>query len=649
MFLKKSLLITLVLFFMNSQAQEFKLGKVTIAELQEKEHPKDPSAPAAILFKKGKADFEYENGFSLLTEVKVKIKIYKKEGFDWANATVPYSELYETVRFSDVVTYNLVDGKIEKTKLKSEGEFDEKTNKYWSRKKITMPNVKEGSVIEYSYTINNRGIGGLRDWNFQSRIPVNYSEYKTYIPEYFVFNQTQKGFIFPKITQDGQTRTIFINNNKIDYSEKQTTYVAENLPAMKDEQFVNNIENYMSSISQELIMTNFPYQPLKSFSTNWEAVVNQIYKYDEFGPELNKTGYFDDEIKTLIANLSTDEEKTIAIFNFVKSNVKWNEIYGYTCYNGVRRAFKEHVGNVADINLMLTAMLRYAGISANPVLVSTRSNGIALFPNRNAFNYVIAAIEINNDLVLLDATEKYALPNILPLRDLNWFGRLIRKDGTSAEVDLMPKKLTKETSNLSFVLKSDGTIDGKIRRQYTDYSALTFRKKNMTTSEETYLEGLEAQNNNIEISDYSRNSEADLTNPIVENYSFKDTKSVEIINNKIFIAPLVFLSSKENPFKQEIREYPVDFGFPLETKYNISIEIPDGYTVESMPKPINIVTGEDVGSFKYSIGNTGNHIQVAITTDINSAIVSADFYDVLKGFFQQIVDKETEKIVLKKI
>ena len=59
----------------------------------------------------------------------------------------------------------------------------------------------------------------------------------------------------------------------------------------------------------------------------------------------------------------------------------------------MRKAYKDKTGNVAEINLMLTAMLRYAGINANPVLVSTRSNGIALFPNRTAFNYVIAAVE----------------------------------------------------------------------------------------------------------------------------------------------------------------------------------------------------------------------------------------------------------------
>jgi basic membrane lipoprotein Med (substrate-binding protein (PBP1-ABC) superfamily) len=68
-----------------------------------------------------------------------------------------------------------------------------------------------------------------------------------------------------------------------------------------------------------------------------------------------------------------------------------------------------------------------------------------------------------------------------------------------------------------------------------------------------------------------------------------------------------------------------------------------------MPSEINIATGENIGAFKYIIVNTGSLIQVMITLDRNVAIVSADYYDLLKAFYQQMIDKQNEKIVLKKI
>lgn len=670
MLFKKLILILFLIIFSNSNAQKFDLGKVSLAELQEKEHPKDPSAVAAILFKKGNVTFEYDQnaGFFTVTEVKTRIKIYKKEGYEWANQEINYyadSNINEKVSISDAITYNVVDGKIEKTKLKSDGEFVEKINKYWSRKKITMPNVKEGSVLEFRYTIRSPRYGSLSDWSFQTSIPVNYSEYDTYIPEYFTYNSNQKGFFSPKVIVEKKTNSIMLTSkereisrgvshstystDKIDYIETHTAYLAENLPAIKEEAFVNNMDNYTSSVSHELSMTKFPNATLEYYSTDWESVTKTIYEYSDFGPELNKTGYFEDDISKLIAGINTPIEQIATIFNYVKTSVKWNDYTGYSCNDGVKTAYKNKTGNVAEINLMLTAMLRFAGLNANPVLVSTRSNGIAHFPSRNAFNYVIAAVETPEGLILLDATEIYSVPNVLPLRDLNWFGRLIRKDGTSSQVDLMPKTLSKEMVNMNIDLKTDGSVDGKTRIQLTNHQALEFRKSILVLDKDNYIEKLETSNNNIEISDYSRENDLDLSKPIVEKYSFKDNKSVEIINNKIYISPMLFLGAKENPFKQEVREYPIDFGYPTEEKFNINIKIPEGYVVESMPKGVSLTTGENIGLFKYIIANPEGSVQIVITTDINSAIVSADFYEVLKDFFQQMIDKQNEKIVLKKI
>ncbi|HWS60843.1 MAG TPA: transglutaminase domain-containing protein [Flavobacterium sp.] len=667
-------LLAIILFFAffhsNGNAQSFELGKVSIAELEEKEHSKDSSAAAAILFKKANVTFEYDqnSGFFVVTEVKTRIKIYKKEGYEWANQVVNYyvdSDSKENVSFSDVVTFNLVNGKIEKTKIKSDGEFVEKINKYWSRKKITMPNVKEGSVLEYRYTIRSPRYSSLSDWYFQSSIPVNYSEYNTYIPEYFTYNSNIKGFFSPKTIVEKKSNSIVLmskereqsrgvthatfSSDKIDYLETHTKYLSENLPAIKEEAFVNNIDNYTSSISHELSMTKFPNTPLKYYSTDWKAVVKTIYNYDDFGPELDKTGYFDDDITKILNGLDAQNQRIEAIFNYVKSNVKWNNFTGYSCNDGVRTAYKNKTGNTAEINLMLTAMLRFAGLNANPVLISTRDNGIAFFPSRAAFNAVIAAVETPEGLILLDATEKYSQPNILPLRDLNWIGRLIRKDGTSTDVDLMPNTLSKEAINMNVILNNDGSTDGKIKRQLLDHDALSFRKEHLIKTNDAYLEELENDNHNIEISDYTRENDLDLSKPIVETYSFKDTKDFEIINDKIYISPLLFLASKENPFKQEEREYPVDFGYPMLNKCSISINIPEGYVVESMPASINISTGDGIGSYKFMIANSNNLIQLASTATISTAIVTPDSYPVLKGFFQQMIDKQNEKIVLKKI
>ncbi|TDO94256.1 DUF3857 domain-containing protein [Flavobacterium sp. 245] len=667
----KILSLSIVLLVVSkTTAQEFKLGKVSVAELEQKVHPKDSTAPAAILYKKGKTKIEFdqsEGDFVTLTDVEVRLKVYKKEGYEWANHEVWYyktSGLTEKVSFSDAYTYNLVNGKIEKTKLKSEGTFDEVLNKFRAQKKITMPNVKEGSVIEFKYTIKSPSDRLIREWNFQETIPVNYSEFVTCIPEYYVFNSRQKGYFFPKMTVDKGPRSIVITSkersegyvakttfstDKIDYTETRTTYIAHDFPAMKEESFVNNMDNYVSSIQHELSMTKFPNSQMKMYSTDWESVVKTIYNYESFGPELNKTGYYEDDLKVLLAGKNTPEEKIWTILNHVKANVKWNGYTGYDCDNGVKKAYKEKTGNIGDINLMLTSMLRYAGLTANPVLLSTRENGIALFPNRTAFDYVVAAVETPQGNLLLDASNKFSTPNILPFRTINWTGRLIRKDGTSEEIELTPRKVSNDIVFLSYSIDPDGKVSGKTRRQYTDHMAMITRERIDGVKQEDYLEKLENKSKKIEISDYSRTNEKEILLPAIETYAFTGNDLCEIIGGKIYINPMLFFANDKNPFKQEVREYPVDFGFPQMDKYNITIQIPEGFIVETLPAPAIINMEDNAGSFKFNVAANGNSLQVNIANQINEAIFSAEKYEMLKEYYKGMIAKETEKIVLKRI
>nr|WP_315198332.1 transglutaminase [uncultured Flavobacterium sp.] len=666
-------LFFIVLFCSNVNAQEFKLGKVSIAELEQKVHPKDSSAVAAILFKKGQTSFKFfENeGFVVVTEVAMRIKIYKKDGYDWANKAVQFvsggSNIKEKVFFSDAATYNLVGGKIEKTKLNSEGEFVENVNKYWSKKKIALPNVKEGSVLEFKYIISTNNIGVLREFDFQTSIPIDYVEYKTYVPEYFVYNTKLKGFISPKTVVENSRQSFTINSkeriggsmgsttrtsfsqDKIEYIETKTSYTINNMPAIKEEAFVNNIDNYAMSLAQELSMTQYPNSPIEPYSTDWNSVTKTIYEYDGFNSELNKTGYFENDLKAIIAGVTSQDEIIASVFNYVKSTVKWNEDYGYSCDKGVKSAYKDKTGNVAEINLMLTAMLRFSGLTANPVLVSTRSNGISLFPSRSAFNYVIAAVETPTGLILLDATNKYSTPNVLPFRDLNWLGRLIRKDGTSEEVDLMPKKASGDNVMMMYAIDATGKISGKLRRQRTDHNAMGFRLRIENIKEEDYLEKLENENGKIEISDYLRTNEKDIKLPIIENCSFTGTNLCEIIGEKMYINPLLFFTKEHNPFKQEKREYPIDYGFPFLDKYTVNINIPDGYVVETLPKSSQLDMEDNIGSFKFISSASGNNVQLSISHQINTPIVSSEYYPMLKDYYQAMIAKETEKIVLKKV
>jgi len=655
-----------------SFSQKYELGEVTIDELKQKVCPSDTSTAAVYLFNIGKShfDYDYDEGFQVVTEISTKIKIYKKEGYDYANYAVAYyvgGNGNEKVSFSKAITYNLVNGKIEKTKLSGDSTFDEKVNSDYKRKKITMPNVKEGSIIEYKIEIKSPYIWNFPEWEFQKRIPVNYSAYTTSIPEYYIYNVHLKGFLSPSTVKEEKYRKIQYTyktnampggnnshgservNSELNFNEKSAKYTLVNVPALIEEQYTNNIDNYRSTLIHELSGKRLPNQPDENFTTNWENVTQKIYVSQNFGDELKKTGYFEKDIDALISGVTSQQERIGIIFNYVKSTMNWNESSRYFCTDGVKKAYQDKKGNSAEINLMLTAMLRYAGIEANPVLVSTRSNGISIFPSQSAFNYVISGVELTNQVVLLDATSKFSLPDILPLRALNWTGRIIRKNGSSAAIDLMPKSNSKEVITIMGSINSEGIVAGKIRDQYFDYNAFLFRVRNSNIAKESYVEKIEKAHQGLEIGDYEVQNVSDLSKPIIENYAFTANNSVEIIGDKMYFSPFLFLATTENPFKQETRQFPIDFVYPTQEKYNISITIPDGYAVETLPQSKALSMPDDLSSLKYNISSNGNQVQIMYTLDSNQAIISNEYYETLKNFYKEIVNKQTEKIVLKKV
>lgn len=163
------------------------------------------------------------------------------------------------------------------------------------------------------------------------------------------------------------------------------------------------------------------------------------------------------------------------------------------------------------------------------------------------------------------------------------------------------------------------------------------------------MEEYEKEHPGIEISNFQLVNKNNVNESLKKVYNYTDKGSSEIISNKIYLRPFLNFGFKENPFKLENRDYPVDFVSPFLENYTINYEIPEGYEVESLPKQLNMKMPENLGSFSYLIGQNGNGLQIVCNFSMNSSFISAEMYPELKEFFNQAILKMNEKIVLKKI
>jgi len=650
-------------------AQELKFGKVSKKELQEKFYPNDTSADAAVLYKKRRTYYNYNsnNGWSLITEVQERIKLYNKDGFDHATRKIPiYHQSGKDESLSiKAYTYSLEGGKVKKTKLSKDNIFSEEISEHWSSKNFTMPDLKEGSIVEWKYTITSPYFSNINDVICQYGIPLKYMDAKIQIPEFFTFKYLPSRYYPIKVKESsvqksysqisshremrGYTTSTKTDIDNVKIKENIYELKLENVPALVDEPYVNNLSNYQARVDFEIAAYTPTYGTPEYFNTTWNDVTKTIYKNPNFGTQLDRKSYFKDELAQIITDSKTPPDRISSIFSFVKNKMTWNEENSkYVRSGGIKKAYKTGVGNSAEINLALVAMLREAGIKANPVLISTRSNGISLFPTTEGFNSVIAGIESSTGVMLLDATEKYSLPNVLPLRDLNWEGRLVREDGSSVAVNLYPEKFNSENIKINVKLEPEGNINGFMSKSYQYLNALNYRKDYNNVSEDDLISKIETENNGMEIEKIRINNKKDLSKPLVEISQFDLDHQTDVIGNKIYLSPLLFLSLKENPFKLEERTFPIDYGSKWKKNVFINIQIPEGYIVESKPDDILLTMPNSLGAFVMKVKTEGNTIQVIAQTVINSPIIGANYYKELKKLYQQAIEKQNEKIVLSK-
>ncbi len=651
------------------QAQNFKFGKVSKEELQQKEHPVDPSANAAVLYRETKSEFQYtaSSGWYLVTDYFERVKIYNKEGFDWANITVDlYKSGYEEDKLQGLrgYTYYLDEnGKMEKVKLRNDGIFEQETTKYLSQTKIAMPDVREGCVVEYKYTINSPFIFNIDAFRLQEKIPVDKATVMFKTPEYFHYKTHQRGWIpIDMKTEDHERSMTFSythrDNARLTEMRSQTELVqvkftettynidVEKVPSLKEEAFAGNINNYTGAMQFEMSFTEFPGSSIKTYATTWADVSRSIYKTDLFGGELDKRNFFEKDVDRLLEGVTKPEEKLVRIFFFVMNKMTWNGYTGYFTNEGVKNAYKKEVGNVADINLMLISMLRYANLQASPVLVSTKSHGFPLFPTRTGFNYVIAAVELPSGSILLDATNKNANIGVLRSEVINGEGRILVAEDYSDWISLRSRIPAIKSSMVSATINEDMSLSGKVQNRFSGNYAHQYRSQFRGLESDAQRKTIEKSVSGTDISNVDFENINAIYEPLAMAYDFEAAGAVEEVGGKLFFSPLSFLAKKENPLKAETREYPVDFEFPIKDRYIVTIDLPEGYKVESMPEGVVYNLEGNLGSYRYAINEMGQKLQLSVEWAINESFIAAHEYANLKKFFELCVSKEKEKVVL---
>ena len=653
----------------SAQFSNPKFGKIDPSELSRKSYDKDTTADALMLFDCGSSNFI----LSPLQEFKFEftrhfcIKIFKKSAFKYADFSF---RLYnsgtrkEEITGLKAVTYNLIDGKLVKTKLDDDNIYEEKSTNYNIRK-FAFPQVKEGSVIELEYTIASDFLYNLRGWSFQYSIPALWSQYICEIPEYFNYRQSAKGYLVFDISTHDLTETRFsfmdggYSNGASRTASKQVTvpvntirhvYLIKNVPAFQSEPNIDCDDNYIQSLEFELTSTKFPNQPIKEYSQSWESVNDQMKDDPDFGKLIKSDNFISDTVQAICKGKTDPLEKAKAIYSYMQKNMKWNGSYKLWATKGLKKPYADHTGSSAEINLLLTTMLHSAGLTADPVMFSTRDNGTALsvIPTITKFNSVLTRLVIDGKPYLLDAISEYCPFGYLPPNDINGQGRVVNATGGDW-ANLETKLKYSEIKNYVLNILPEGTLKGYIKESLDGYAAINYRDdlKDEKTVDD-FFRKMQENTKGLTINGYAITDRDDISKPIGDSLSVELTESSQSLGDKIVIRPLLLETLEKNRYTLEDRKYPVNYNFPISETYMFDYTIPDGYQVESLPKSATLKMADNSIAVYYDVKTSGNKISIVYKRNVNKILFLPEEYKQLKDLYDQIVKKHAESIILKK-
>jgi hypothetical protein len=371
---------------------------------------------------------------------------------------------------------------------------------------------------------------------------------------------------------------------------------------------------------------------------------------ENFGVLLKTTGFLKDTVEAVCKNRTSEIDKAVSIYNWVQNRMKWNGNYSLWALKGLRKPFSDRIGSSSEINLLLTAMLQTAGINANPVLFSTRGNGVAItfYPTITKFNSVLTKVDIGGKTYLLDAISKYCPFGILPANDINGQGRIINAVAGNW-VNLDATGIYTEDRNYNLKISPEGKLTGTIKGSYDGYAGIYYR--NAMSSEKTsddYIRKMQENQKGLTITSYSISERYNNYKPLTDSLVVEVTDHTEMIGDKILFNPLLYERIVSNRYTLENRQYPVNYNYPIAEVYTFNYTLPAGYQVESLPKSATLTLPDNSISVIYNVQNTGNTIKVEYRRIINKILFLPDEYNNLKGLYDDLVKKHAEQVILKK-
>lgn len=622
---------------------------VTPEELKMTGEPKAPGAPAIILYRqidRDDSDPRTPHEYNY-----VRTKIFTEDGRKYADVEIPFFKENEsivgirarTVRpDGSIVNF---DGKIyDKEIVKARGV------KYLA-KTFTLSDVQPGSIIEYHYMIDF-----AENYVFDSHWTLS-EELFTKLGKYTLKPYSQ--FALQWSWPNGLPESTEPPTELKDARGNSIRMEAKDIPAFQ-------VEDDMPPENAMKYMVDFTY-----FNGDLEKDPEKFWKkrgkklYDQAEGFLGKRKAMEEALGQMVSTSDSAETKLQKIYARVQQLRNTSYELQKTeqeqkrekekDISNVEDVWKRGHGNGVQITWLFLALSRAAGFEAYPVWVSSRTTNFfqPKLMRASDLNSNVALVKVNGKELYFDPGAAYTPYGLLPWGETGVRGLKLDKDGGSwTETPAPDSSVSQIVRKADLKLNNEGTLEGKLTVTFTGLEAWARRVDERNEDEahhkkllEDYVKEVVPVGIDVELSNKPdwTSSSPNLT----AEFSFKVPGWVSGAGKRALLPVGLFSAPEKHMYEHATRVHPLYFRYMYQKQDDVQIELPLGWQVGSLPKPVTQDAKAVVYNLKTENKNGTLHLERRIKIEL--AYLEPKYYPTLRNFYQLVKNADEQQIVLQPV
>ena len=609
------------------------------ADLALKDNPASPGSHAMILYR----DEHTDSMQSSVIEY-IRIKIFTEEGKKYGDVEIPFvkgqSDVKDvrgrTIR-PDGSIVNFEGKPFEKVVVKAGGvKVFEKT--------FSLPDVQPGCIIEYKYRMQyDTDFYWNISWEVQRDLFTREAKFSIRPPD----GPGAPGLYW---------NTIGLPNTLKLQKEKDGSYALDlqNVAGVQREDYslpdsmlYGRVEFFFVFGEQKT-----PQQFWKDTDKSWNDAIDKfVNKKSALQQALTQTVSPSDPAETKLRKIYARVQQ-IRNISYESKTAEEQRREKLKDNNNVEDVLKHGYGTGRDVNWLFIGLARAAGFPANEVYVVPRTEGVFRpgLENTRQLSADVVRVKLGTQDLYLDPASKFYPYGSLPWSETSARGLAVNKEDVEFVTTPPPtsENATAER-HVTLQLTTDGSATGTLVVDFTGIwgSAIrndernedeTGRNKDMSDEikgwlpadaklEVTKMTGWENYADPLQI-------EGKLTLP-----SYGTTAG-----NKILVPATPFIAAEPRSFQATSRVNSIYFHYPYRENDAITLNLPAGYGVESLPSAEQVPSG----AIQYSVSMTKQASELESKRTLNEAgmLYDVKYYGAIRHVFNMVKSGDDEQAIL---